>query len=64
MGRKNSEVMLSKVTIAIGFVGMAAEKEKAAMKGKDVDTSWRTDYVANYMKEIKIIILTCYKKLR
>lgn len=31
----------------------AAEKEKAAMKGKDVDTSWRTDYVANYMKEIK-----------
>ena len=31
----------------------AAEKEKAAMKGKDVDTSWRNDYVANYMKEIK-----------
>ena len=31
----------------------AAEKEKAAMKGKDVDTSWRRDYVANYMKEIK-----------
>ena len=39
------------------------EKEKAAMKGKDID-SWRTDYVANYMKEIKDYYQDMLKKAK